>query len=130
METRPVGESNEAVPPGRPSKCLSLATKEIRIRGPFLLDTSLSSSAIPEISSRHSVTSRIHFNYLLLSHLTFSTRHLNATPQKRKTVEKFNTCCSPFYRQDFSKVIAGTYNPRELPFSKAWVSRRGRRWQR
>src|ERR1700735_3366460 len=56
-----------------------------------LLDTRLSSSALPANSTRHSVTSRIDPNSRLLSHLIFSTRHLNATPENRNFVEKFNT---------------------------------------
>jgi hypothetical protein len=116
METRPVDKSNEAAPPVGPSNYFSFARQHTKIRGPFLLDTSLSSSAIPNISTRHSVTSRIDFNYHLLSHLVFSTRHLNATPQKRKNVEKFNTWRSPFRRQDVLKLIAETYNPRKLRF--------------
>jgi serine/threonine protein kinase/Flp pilus assembly protein TadD len=49
------------------------------------------------------VTSRIHRNSRLLSYLVFSTRHLNATLEKRKTAEKFNTCPSLLIRRDFSK---------------------------
>jgi len=62
-----------------------------QMRDGFLLDTSLSSSPIPEDSTRHSVTSRIERNSRFLRYLTFSTRHLNATPENRENVEKFNT---------------------------------------
>jgi hypothetical protein len=60
-------------------------------RPAFLVDTSLSSSALSTNSSRHSVTSRIARNSRLLSYLIFSSRHLNATPVNRNSVEKFNT---------------------------------------
>src|SRR6202046_3470655 len=62
-----------------------------QIRDRLLLDTSLSSSPIPDDPTRHSVTSRIERNSRLLCYLTFSTRHLNATLEKRENVEKFNT---------------------------------------
>jgi hypothetical protein len=58
----------------------------------FLLDNPLSSSPFSTNSTRHSVTSRIETNSRLLSHLIFSTRHLNATLGNRDFVEKFNTC--------------------------------------
>src|ERR1700733_9931679 len=61
-------------------------------QGPaLLLDTPLSSSPLFANSTRHSVTSRIERNSRLLCYLTFSTRHLNATLEKRSFVEKFNT---------------------------------------
>src|ERR1700735_5501801 len=63
-----------------------------------LLDTPLSSSSVLANSTRHSVTSRIECNSRLLCYLTFSTRHLNATPKKRNLVEKFNTSL----RSDFA----------------------------
>jgi hypothetical protein len=56
-----------------------------------LLDTPLSSTPDFSNSTRHSVTSRIAPNSRPLSHLIFSTRHLNATPENRINVEKFNT---------------------------------------
>src|ERR1700685_3918509 len=58
---------------------------------PLLLDTQLSSSPLLTHSTRHPVTSRIERNSRPLCYLTFSTRHLNATPEKRNLVEKFNT---------------------------------------
>jgi hypothetical protein len=57
----------------------------------FLLDTRLSSSPFSLNSTRHSVTIRIASNSRLLCYLIFSTRHLNATLEKRNRVEKFNT---------------------------------------
>src|SRR6202046_3666975 len=66
--------------------------KNPRQKSQFLLDTPLSSSLIPSNSTRHSVTSRIQRNSRFLSYLVFSTRHLNATLEKRNFVEKFNTC--------------------------------------
>src|SRR6202046_5908339 len=56
----------------------------------FLLDTSLSSSQFSLNSTRHSVTSRIQRNSRAFCYLIFSTRHLNATPEKRGNSEKFN----------------------------------------
>src|ERR1700684_2983769 len=73
-----------------------------QIRGALLLDTSLSSTLISNDSTRHSVTSRIHRNSRLLSDLIFSTRHLNATLEKRHHVEKFNTCPSLLIRREKS----------------------------
>jgi hypothetical protein len=65
--------------------------KRSRRKPPFLLDTPLSSSPVLANSTRHSVTSRIQRNPRFLSYLIFSTRHLNATLEKRNFVEKFNT---------------------------------------
>src|SRR6202046_3973014 len=56
-----------------------------------LLDTRLSSSPLSANSTRHSVTSRIERNSRLFCYLSFSTRHLNATLEKRNNGEKFNT---------------------------------------
>src|SRR6202046_1687991 len=67
-----------------------------------LLDTPLSSSAFSTNSTRHSVTSRIKPNSRLLSYLIFSTRHLNATPENRNFVEKFNTWLRLFAASDSS----------------------------
>src|ERR1700735_705663 len=67
------------------------ANKGGREKSTVLVDTSLSSSALSTNSTRHSVTSRIKRNSRRLSHLIFSTRHLNATPENRNLVEKFNT---------------------------------------
>jgi hypothetical protein len=66
-------------------------TKRGRRKPALLLDTPLSSSPLFANSTRHSVTSRIECNSRLLCYLTFSTRHLNATLEKRSSVEKFNT---------------------------------------
>jgi len=67
------------------------ANKSNRHKSALLLDTRLSSSLLLPNSTRHSVTSRIEHNSRLLSHLIFSTRHLNATPEKRNFAGKFNT---------------------------------------
>src|ERR1700735_2989529 len=67
------------------------ANKGVRRKPALLLDTRLSSSPLFANSTRHSVTSRIERNSRLLCYLTFSTRHLNATLEKRSFVEKFNT---------------------------------------
>jgi hypothetical protein len=91
MEHRPVANSNEAAALARLSICFFRENKPSRISGRFLLDTPLSSSLISSASTRHSVTSRIECNYRFVSHLTFSSRHLIATLEKRKNVEKFNT---------------------------------------
>jgi hypothetical protein len=73
------------------SNRFSSATERAEIRSQFLLDTSLSSSVISNNSTRHSVTSRIDCNPRAFCYLIFSTRHLNATLEKRTNVEKFNT---------------------------------------
>jgi hypothetical protein len=62
------------------------ANKGGRQKPQFLLDTQLSS--------------RIQRNSRLLCYLIFSTRHLNATLEKRNLVEKFNT----FVKQSFTHV--------------------------
>jgi hypothetical protein len=47
------------------------------------------------------VTSRIDRNSRSLCYLIFSTRHLNATPEKRKNGEKFNTRVRFFAASDY-----------------------------
>src|ERR1700735_699736 len=91
MKHRAVGKSNEAPILAHLSNCFSSAIERAQIRSRFLLDTSLSSSPISHDSTRHSVTSRIHCNSRAFYHLIFSTRHLNATLEKRNNVEKFNS---------------------------------------
>ena len=92
------------------------ANKGSRRKSARLLDTLVSSSPLLANSTRHSVTSRIERNSCLLRHLIFSTRHLNATLEKRKNAEKFNTRPSLLIRHDFLKLIdAATYNPPKLP---------------
>src|ERR1700735_5494670 len=66
--------------------------KRGRQKSRLLLDTRLSSIPFLANSTRHSVTSRIERNSRSLYDLIFSTRHLNATLEKRYNVEKFNTC--------------------------------------
>jgi hypothetical protein len=97
----------------------------------LLLDTHLSSSPLLANSTRHSVTSRIESNSRLLSYLTFSTRHLNATLEKRSFVEKFNTRYRNFDRisigrlecLDRSKIRpAQTPSPNARPESVTHVS--------
>jgi hypothetical protein len=51
----------------------------------FYSTLALSSSLILQNSTRHSVTSRIEHNCRLFSDLIFSTRQLNATPEKTPT---------------------------------------------
>src|SRR6202034_3090150 len=82
----------------RRSNCFFSRGQRTKIRGGFLLDTSLSSTPISNDSTRHSVTSRIERNSRFLNYLIFSTRHLNATLVKRTFVEKFNTSL----RSDFA----------------------------
>jgi hypothetical protein len=82
MAQRAAGKLSEAASIFRISNCFSSARERTQIRRPFLLDTSLSSSPISNNSTRHSVTSRIHRNSPVPRYLTFSTRHLNATPEK------------------------------------------------
>src|ERR1700735_5697622 len=99
MEHPAVYRSTMAASLFRRSNCFFSRCQRTQIRGAFLLDTSLSSTLISNDSTRHSVTSRIQRNSRLLSDLVFSTRHLNATLEKRKTVEKFNTCPSLLIRR-------------------------------
>jgi hypothetical protein len=67
--------------------------------GPFLFDTPLSTSPVlldtKALSSRHSVTSRIRFNSSFYNWLTFSSRHLNRTPQKANFVMNNSTHFAP-----------------------------------
>jgi len=91
MEQRTAVQSDEAVSHFRVPNCFLYRGKRTQIAGRFLLDTSLSSSPFLANSSRHSLTSRIECNSRAFYHLIFSSRHLNATLQNRKTVEKFNT---------------------------------------
>src|SRR6202044_276849 len=91
MEQRTAVQSDEAVSHFRVPNCFLYRGKRTQIGGRFLLDTSLSSSPFLANSTRHSVTSRIECNSRAFCHLIFSTRHLNATLENRKRVEKFNT---------------------------------------
>src|SRR6202044_1491062 len=91
MEQRTAVQSDEAVSHFRVPNCFLYRGKRTQIGGRFLLDTSLSSSPFLANSTRHSVTSRIECNSRAFCHLIFSTRHLNATLEKRTNVEKFNT---------------------------------------
>ena len=116
MAYRAAGKLSEAASILRISNCFSSSRERTQSCDRFPLDTSLSSSVISNNSTRHSVTSRIQRNSRFLSNLIFSSRHLNATLEKRKTVEKFNTCPSLLIRHDSLKLIAtATYNPRKLP---------------
>src|ERR1700735_1459789 len=91
-------ESNMTRPATAPQRNTQLAlprpgaNKGSRHNSAVLLDTLLSSSPLLANSTRHSVTSRIEPNSRPLCYLIFSTRHLNATLEKRNLVEKFNTC--------------------------------------
>jgi len=67
----------------------------------FCSTLALSSSRILKNSTRHSVTSRIERNSRTLSDLFFSTRHLNATPEKTPTCSKIQHLPSPFQRFRF-----------------------------
>jgi hypothetical protein len=69
MEQRTVVQSNEAVSHFRLPNVFFYRDERTQIGGRFLLDTSLSSTASSNIS----------------------TRHLNATLENRNNVEKFNT---------------------------------------
>ena len=116
MEHRAAGKLSEAASILRISNCFPSSRERTQIRGRFLLGTSLSSSVTSNNSTRHSVTSRIQRNSRFLSNLIFSSRHLNATLEKRKNAEKFNTRPSLLIRHDFLKLIdAATYNPPKLP---------------
>jgi hypothetical protein len=77
---------------------LSPASNEAKSAADFYSTLVLSSSPDFAVSSRHSVTSRIQRNSRAFCYLIFSTRHLNATLEKHKNVEKFNTSPSLFCR--------------------------------
>jgi hypothetical protein len=100
METWAEGKSNEAASLIRLSNCISSGANEHKYM--VNLYSTLLCRVVPNLehSTRHSVTSRIDPNSSLLSYLTFSTRHLNATPEKRTNVEKFNTWHSLFCRSE------------------------------
>src|ERR1700734_660856 len=104
MEQRTAVQSDEAVSHFRVPNCFLYRGKRTQIAGRFLLDTSLSSSPFLANSSRHSLTSRIECNSRAFYHLIFSSRHLNATPEKRKNVEKFNICIRFFAAPAVSSV--------------------------
>jgi hypothetical protein len=101
METRAVGKFKEAASHVHLSDCISSEAYEHKYV--VNLYSTLLCRVVPNLehSTRHSVTSRIDLNSRALSHLTFSTRHLNATLEKRENVEKFNTWRSPFRRFRF-----------------------------
>jgi hypothetical protein len=103
MERRAVVKSNEAVSHFRLPNCFVYRDERTQIGARFLLDTSLSSSALSNNSTRHSVTSRIHRNSRPLSYLIFSTRHLNATLENRENVENFNICIRFFAAPDATR---------------------------
>ena len=102
MGQRTVLESNEAVSHFRLPNVFFYRDERTQIGGGFLLDTSLSTTPISSDSTRHSVTSRIDPNSRPLSYLIFSTRHLNATPEKRQNVEKFNIWLRLFFAFGFA----------------------------
>ena len=91
MKHRAMGKLNKPASLVRLSNCLSSEAGEHKCALNFY--STLHCRVMPtlEHSSRHSVTSRIQRNSRFLSYLIFSSRHLNATLEKRKTVEKFNT---------------------------------------
>ena len=93
--------------------------KNSRQKSRILLDTPLSSNPVFANSTRHSVTSRIESNLRFFSYLIFSTRHLNATLEKRDNVEKFNTCL----RFDFDRETR-VPEPLENPFGPkdVWIA--------
>jgi hypothetical protein len=91
MKHRAMGKPNKPASLVRLSNCISSEAGEHKCALNFY--STLHCRVVPtlEHSSRHSVTSRIQRNSRFLSYLIFSSRHLNATLEKRTTVEKFNT---------------------------------------
>jgi hypothetical protein len=79
MDRRTTARSNEAASLMRRLNRFSSGNSASRSAADFYSTLILSSSPNFARSTRHSVTSRIHSNCRLLSHLIFSTRHLNAT---------------------------------------------------
>src|ERR1700735_2233605 len=125
MNQRTKARSSEAASISRLSNRFSSEHKRIKSSAEFYSTLALSSTADFAISTRHSVTSRIHRNSRAFCSLTFSTRHLNATLENRETVEKFTTSPSLFRRfpPRWSPCPAG----RRGPASRCGpASRRGR----
>ena len=89
---RPSGASSLS----RLSNRFSPASNEAKSAPGFYSTLVLSSSPDFAVSNRHSVTSRIQRNSRAFCYLIFSTRHLNATLEKHKNVEKFNTFAFAF----------------------------------
>src|ERR1700735_1661607 len=125
MEHQAVGRSTRAASLFRRSNCFFSRGQRTQARGVFLLDTSLSSSLISNDSTRHSVTSRIQRNSRFFSDLSFSTRHLNATLEKRHNVEKFNTCPSLLIRHDLLKPPGMTRTERLIRLFSSQCEKRG-----
>ena len=91
MEQRTKPRSSEAASVSRLSNCFSSERNQTKSAADFYSTLALSSTADFAISTRHSVTSRIHSNSRAFCYLIFSTRHLNATLENRETGEKFIT---------------------------------------
>ena len=91
MEQRRQATSSEAASISRFLNRFSSGRNQTRSAADFYSTLALSSTADFAISTRHSVTSRIHSNSRAFCYFIFSTRHLNATPENREIVEKFNT---------------------------------------
>src|ERR1700733_8637490 len=91
MEQRRQATSSEAASISRFLNRFSSGRNQTRSAADFYSTLALSSTADFAISTRHSVTSRIHSNSRAFGYLIFSTPHLNATPENHKNVEKFNT---------------------------------------
>src|ERR1700735_1174674 len=91
MGQRTNERSSEAASVSRLSKRFSSASNQTRSAADFYSTLAVPSTPHFAISTRHSVTSRIHRKSRAFCDLIFSTRHLNATLENRETGEKFIT---------------------------------------
>jgi hypothetical protein len=96
MEQRTTQRSNEAASLMRRLNRLSSERKQEQGADDFYSTLILSSNPDFAHSTRHSLTSRIPPNSCLLSHLIFSTRQLNATPEKAPQMLKNSTFAFAF----------------------------------
>src|ERR1700735_4275685 len=98
MQQRSTARQSGASSLSRLSNCFSPESNATKSAAGFYSTLALSSTPHFAVSTRHSVTSRIQRNSRAFCYLIFSTRHLNATLEKHKNVEKFTTSPSLFCR--------------------------------
>jgi hypothetical protein len=98
MEQRIKAWPREAASISRLSNRFFPQSNETKSAADFYSTLTLSNTPHFAVSTRHSVTSRIQRNSRAFCYLIFSTRHLNATLEKHKYVEKFTTLPSLFCR--------------------------------
>jgi hypothetical protein len=98
MDQRTKPRSSGAASISRLSNGFSSQRNQTKSAADFYSTVALSSRLHFAVSTRHSVTSRIHRNSRAFCYLIFSTRHLNATLENREIGEKFTTSPSLFCR--------------------------------